>query len=244
MPNLINRFIAPSIIISIGLILCTLLITLAWKHHREANQTIAVTGSAKQNISADLGILRGNVSAEGPDAQSAYEMLQRQKPRLLTYLKEKGFEEQDVKFFPVSSWTNQEYNQNGMPTGVIRSVSYSQRYEIQSSDVKLIESISLDIAGLVNKGVNIFVEMPEFYYTKLAELKVTIQADAAADAMLRAEEIARATGKKLGTLTSARMGVIQITPLNSNMITDYGVNDVSSIEKEITGIVNATFFIR
>jgi uncharacterized protein len=239
-----NNYIAPSLILSAGFIVCTLLISFSWKQHREANQTISVTGSAKQHITSDLGILRGNISVEGADAQNAFEKLQQQKPGLLIYFKAKGFEESSVKFYPVNSWTNQEYNQHGMPTGVIRSVSYSQRFEIQSADVKLIESISLDIASLINKGINIFIEMPEFYFTKLAELKVSIQADAAADAMQRAAKIAEATGKKLGTLTSARMGVIQITPPNSNMITDYGVNDVSSIEKEITGVVNATFFIR
>ncbi|HMQ00699.1 MAG TPA: SIMPL domain-containing protein [Cyclobacteriaceae bacterium] len=241
---LLNRFIAPSIIVTAGLILCTLIISISWKQHREANQSIAVTGSAKRQITADLGILRGILNTEGVTAQIAFENLERQKPLLLAYLRDNGFSQDQVKFFPVNSWTNQEYNAQGMPTGSIRSVSYSQRFEIQSNDVKLISRLSLDMAALIRKGVNIYIEMPEYYFTSLAELKVAIQADAAKDAMLRAEEIAKATGRKLGILTSARMGVIQITPLNSNMITDYGVNDVSSIEKEITGVVNASFLIQ
>ena len=44
-------------------------------------------------------------------------------------------------------------------------------------------------------------------------------------------------------MRSARMGVIQITPRLSNQISDYGVNDLSSIEKEITAVVNASFEI-
>jgi hypothetical protein len=39
------------------------------------------------------------------------------------------------------------------------------------------------------------------------------------------------------------MGVIQITPFNSTMVTDYGINDVSSIDKEITAVVSASFEI-
>jgi hypothetical protein len=39
------------------------------------------------------------------------------------------------------------------------------------------------------------------------------------------------------------MGVLQITPVNSNLTSDYGINDASSIEKEITAVVNATFRI-
>jgi hypothetical protein len=85
--------------------------------------------------------------------------------------------------------------------------------------------------------------MPEYHYTKLAELKIEIQADASRDAMIRAQKIAEATGRKLGPMRSAQMGVLQITPRLSNMISDYGINDLSSIEKEITAVVNASFEI-
>nr|WP_294895186.1 hypothetical protein [uncultured Pedobacter sp.] len=37
------------------------------------------------------------------------------------------------------------------------------------------------------------------------------------------------------------MGVLQITPENSNMTSDYGIKDVSSIRKEITAVVSANF---
>lgn len=40
------------------------------------------------------------------------------------------------------------------------------------------------------------------------------------------------------------MGVLQITPENSNMTSDYGINDVSAIRKEITAVVNADFQIK
>jgi hypothetical protein len=115
--------------------------------------------------------------------------------------------------------------------------------EISSSDVQKIKEISLDITSLVNNGVNFVVEMPEYHYTKLAELKIQIQAEAARDALNRAKEIAKATGRDLGPLRNARMGVLQITPRFSNMISDYGINDVTSIEKEITAVVTASFEI-
>jgi hypothetical protein len=40
------------------------------------------------------------------------------------------------------------------------------------------------------------------------------------------------------------MGVFQITPRFSTEISDYGVNDVSSIDKDVTAVVRATFVIR
>ena len=125
----------------------------------------------------------------------------------------------------------------------VRSYAASQTIDIQSSDVELIKSISLEISSLVERGVSFQVNQPEFYNTKVGDIKIEIQAEAAKDAMIRGQRIAQATGRKLGTLKSARMGVLQITPENSNMTSDYGVNDISSIRKEITAVVNANFEI-
>jgi hypothetical protein len=114
---------------------------------------------------------------------------------------------------------------------------------VQSSNVNLIRDVSLDAASLVERGLSVTVNAPEYYYTKLSEIKIDIQADAAKDAMIRGRRIAEATGRNLGVLTNARMGVLQITPENSNITSDYGVNDVSAIRKEITAVVNANFLI-
>lgn len=119
-----------------------------------------------------------------------------------------------------------ELNYKGFQTNKVLAYNASQMIDVQSKDVAKIKQVSLDITSLVNKGVNFSVNPPEYYYTKLAGLKVEIQADAAKDALNRAQKIAEATGSDLGPITTARMGVIQITPVNSNMISDYGINDV------------------
>ena len=126
----------------------------------------------------------------------------------------------------------------------ISSYMASQSVSVSSNDVDKIKEVSLDISSLIEQGVNFMVNPPEYYYTKLGDIKIEIQAEAAKDAMVRGERIAKATGRKLGALSRARMGVIQITPENSNMVSDMGMNDVSSIRKEITAVVNADFSIK
>ena len=37
------------------------------------------------------------------------------------------------------------------------------------------------------------------------------------------------------------MGVFQITPRNSTDVSDYGINDTSSREKDVTAVVTVTF---
>lgn len=235
--------IIASALLALGLVICAIIFTSTWKGNYRSSQAISVTGSAKQAITSDLGFLRGTIQVESPTAQQAYEALQRQKPILVKYLQGQGFPDDKITFFTVNNYAVMEYTFEGRPTGRTLHHVYSQRVQVESPDVSKIQATSLEIASLISEGLNFNVEMPEYYYTKLAEIKVDIQAEAARDAMERAEKIAAATGRNLGTLTGARMGVLQITPPNSNMISDYGINDVSSIEKEITGVVNATFLI-
>lgn len=233
----------PALILAASIVFASIIIGGVWKSISKANQTITVTGSAKKTIISDLGILRGSISSQSFSAADAYRNLKSQKPLLLKYLKTKGFDKDKVQFFTITSYPIYEISSQGMQTNKIVAYNYSQRIEIQSSDVKKIQEISLEISSLVEQGVNFMVEQPEYHYSKMAEVKIEIQANAAKDAMIRARKIAESTNGSLGIMRSARMGVLQITPRNSNMVSDYGVNDLSSIEKEITAVVNASFEI-
>jgi len=239
-----NNFLLPSVIGSAAIIICAVILAVTWKSNYTSNQAINVTGSAKRDIISDLGVLRGTVTAQASTAEAAYKELSRMKPVLVSYLKSKGFREKEIDFYTINSYPVYEIGSNGYQTGVIRAYNYSQRIEILSNDVNKIKEISLDIPSVIEKGVNFSVEQPEYHYTKLAELKIDVQADAAKDAMIRAEKIAVATGRSLGPMRDARMGVIQITPKLSNQVSDYGINDLSSIEKQITAVVNASFEIK
>ena len=237
-----NRFILPFAILGLSLIVSTFIFSSTWRKIKSENQTITVTGSAKKVIVSDLGVLRGTLSVEASTALEAYRLLQAQKPILMEYFKSKGFSADKVNLQTITSFPNFSFNEQGQNTG-IRSYSTSQIIDISASDVQLIKAMSIEISSLVERGVNFQVNQPEYYYTKIGDIKIEIQAEAARDAMIRGERIAEATGRELGALKSARMGVLQITPENSNLISDYGVNDVSSIRKEIIAVVNANFEI-
>lgn len=237
-----NHFIMPSIILGVALIFSVLIFSGTWRKVKLSDQTINVTGSAKKLIISDLAVLRGFLVAEASTSKEAYQKLQQQKPILTAYFVKNGFDVKVIDFKTTNSYPNHYYNNNGMETG-IRSYTISQMIEVQSNDVEKIKKLSSDITSLVESGVEFNVSPPEFYYTKLSDIKIDIQAEAAKDAMVRGKRIADATGRKLGTLKSARMGVLQITPENSNTTSDYGINDVSSIRKEITAVVNANFDI-
>ena len=82
-------------------------------------------------------------------------------------------------------------------------------------------------------GVEFFSMPPEYYYTKLDELKLDLIAKSAENTRTRAETIVKESGAKISKLRSANLGVFQITPENSS--TDSysyeGSYDVSSKNK-------------
>src|SRR5690606_38821873 len=99
----------------------------------------------------------------------------------------------DIEFKTMNSYANYYYNQNGQQTG-ISSYTATQMLTVSSTDVNKIKDISIDISSLIEKGVNFSVHQPEYYYTKIGDIKIEIQAEAAKDAMIRGERIAEATG--------------------------------------------------
>lgn len=238
-----NSLIVPFLILGLSIVIGVFIFVGAWKSNQRANQTITVTGSAKKEIISDLGFLRGSLTVQMATPEYAFRELNNQKKILLAYLDKKGFPKDKVEFFTMNNYPVYEMGPQGYSTGRVIGYVYNQRMQISSEDVIKIKEISLDIASLVEPGINFNVEMPEYHYTKLADLKIEIQAEAAKDAMIRAQKIAEATGRDLGPMRTARMGVLQITPKFSNVISDYGINDLSSIEKEIIGVVNASFEI-
>lgn len=66
-------------------------------------------------------------------------------------------------------------------------------------------------------------------------------AEATEDAKDRAEAIAKTTGNRIGTVRSAKTGVFQITSRHSTAVSDYGIYDTSSLEKDITAVVSVQF---
>ena len=88
--------------------------------------------------------------------------------------------------------------------------------QIESHDVDKVEALSRKVTELINSGIELNSNQPEYYYTKLAELKIEMIAEATKDAQIRASQIADNAGGSLGKLKRADMGVFQIVAQNSS----------------------------
>lgn len=215
----------------------------AFTRSRDTEQTITVTGSARRRIKSDLVVWRATVAQSSEVVTDAYAALRDRVPRVRAYLLQKGVPENEIIISSVSSRTISARDTNGMDTGQITGYVLSQTLEVRSTDVDKITRISREVTELIDQGILVESGAPEYHYTRLSDLKIEMLEEAARDAKVRAERIASSTGSVIGPVRSARMGVMQITAADSNEVSDSGMNDTSSLEKDITAVVNASFAI-
>ena len=229
------------IALAIGLVLASAIGGWSFVKGKRGDQTITVTGSARKRIKSDLVIWRAGVSYQASSLADAYRSLSESIPRVKAYLLSKGIPDNQITISAISSQTLHGKTSDGQETAEITGYSLRQELEVRSNDVDKIAKIAREATELINQGILIESQPPEYHYTKLGDLKIEMLSEAAKDAKTRAEQIAKSTGSSIGSVRSARMGVLQITPADSSEVSDSGMNDTSSLDKDITAVVNIGF---
>ena len=232
------QILVSCLIITFGLLVATTIF--ASKISKDEN--ITVTGSASKIVKSDSAKLGFSIRTRKVNQKEAYANLKTQTPLVIEYLKTKGINEIDVK--SINGYNVYRQNDKGYNTNEVIAYDASQFVDIKSNDVLKIKEISTDIQNLINKGINIEVYSPEYFYSDLASIKVDLLKEASIDAKQRASSMLSATGAKVGKVKSMRMGVFQITSADSTMVSDMGINDTSSIDKKVTAVANVVFKVK
>lgn len=135
-------------------------------------------------------------------------------------------------------------NQN---CGSNRTVGYllQQTVLVESDKVDVVTKLAQEAPStFADSGILFSSNNPEYYYSKLADLKLDMLDEATKNAKERATRIVQSTGSQIGQLQSASMGVFQITAVNSTEVSDYGAYDTTTKEKKVTSIVRTTFSLK
>lgn len=206
-------------IIGVAIIVAAWLLGRAYTYKYRSQDTIVVTGLGETEFSSDLIVWNGQITFETFDVAAGYAQLERNKKKVLEFMTSRGIAEENIvfRFVNVDKQFEPSYSANGNYMGQ-RFTGYrlNQSFSIESSEVDKVEAVSREISSLIAQGVSIDAYSPDYYYTKLDDVKLSLIERASADAKARAEKIAENAGTSLGRVASARMGVFQITGANSN----------------------------
>lgn len=230
-----NDFTLPAIIIGLVFICCTLMACWTLAELKGRNQIITVTGAGFKPITSDFSIWEGLLSTSSETLESAYAKIKADLTEVNKFMRSHRFDNQQVTVSTVR--VQKHFNRERLIIGY----TLSQTIKIELDDVPRLTQLAKDASSLIEKGINFESRPPRYLFTGLNAMKLEMIRLATENAKLRAEELARSTGRKVGAPRSAKVGVFQIRPLHSQRVTDYGINDVTSIEKEIVCTVHISF---
>ncbi|MCX5677528.1 MAG: SIMPL domain-containing protein [Candidatus Omnitrophica bacterium] len=206
-------------------------------------EQISVTGSATKEIRSDYIVWVGEFTRREIDLKAAYKGLREDLDKVKAYLKSKNVSENEIIISQVITETVYRKNEKGNDTNDIEGYRLTQNVQIRSNDVDKIAVVSRESTELIDQGVQFTSTAPEYFYTKLDELKIEMLAKATENAKQRAESMVKSTGNKIGFMRSAKMGVFQITPITSTDVSDWGMNDTTSLDKKVMAVVTVNFGI-
>jgi hypothetical protein len=117
----------------------------------------------------------------------------------------------------------------------------SQTLNVSTREIDVVEGVATRVGELIANGVDVSAQPIEYISTELTQAKLDALRAATDDARKRAEVLVTGLGGKLGTMRSSSLGVYQITPRDSTEVSDYGINDTSTRDKDVYAVVTATF---
>lgn len=211
---------------------------------RTSGNVLTATGSAKTQVVSDSGKLSGSVIAYATefDLATGYAKIDRDTKKTKDFLLKAGATEEEITISPVV--LNEQYNYGEGAANQPKRYELRTTVSVDSTDVPKITSISNAVDDLASQGVLFQTYGAQYFYSKLADLRVSLLGDAIKDAKARAKEIAKASGSNVGKLKSATSGVVQVLAPNSIDTSDYGTYDTSTVDKDVMVTVRASFIIK
>lgn len=238
-PTLVGR-----VILAVALVAATAILAAAFRHfvdvrHRDG---IHVAGSARQRIQSDRALWRATVRAQTDSLVESYRIVQQGTQRVRELLRAAGVPDGDISVASIETHEIHPYDEHGMEVASqVAAVELFQDIHVTSDDVALVGRVSREVTALIEEGINISSQAPEYIYTELGDVKIRLVGEATADARQRAEQVAEHSGARVRRLVSATVGVVQVNAANETEVSWDGVYDRSTVDKDVTVVVR-TFF--
>ena len=204
-----------------------------------SGDTVEVTGSAKQAVVADTArwVISLDTKTGVNNQEVGYKSIEDATTKITQYLTSLNLT--DFETPAITSFPTYTYPQYGEP--IMSGFTVNRQIIVRSQDLDKINKLTSNIEPLTGDGYNVTTQMVELTYSKLDEIRVTLLSEAIKDAKARAEAIASDSGRKIGDLRNASSGVVQVLPQGGVDISDYGMYDTQSMNKEVMVTVRASF---
>lgn len=234
-----------AVVVGLSVITSTIVASRAYEQRgRQAaarRDEITVRGSARQRITSDLAVWNIRVRGEGAKIADAYAAVEDASARVSKFLGQQGFKPEEITLSSVETSAQHKHDEKGNETHEVAGYEMDRVFTVSCPRVAAVGASSAEVTTLLKENVQVFSGRPSYIYTKLPDLRIAVAGQAAKDARARAEEVASKSGSVLGDVRELNTGPIQVTMPNSTEVSASGAYDTSTIEKDVSVTVSATY---
>ncbi|MHB9019734.1 MAG: SIMPL domain-containing protein [Minisyncoccota bacterium] len=251
--NLQKALVGLAIVLGLSFVAGTFIVSNTFYKVKALSNVISVTGSADKLVTSDTAKWSSSFSrVVGVDGlKSGSTQLASDLESVKSYFAGKGITDKEITIKPVSVTSNCQssndiiWDKDGQKCSRVIGYTLSQSILIESSDVDKVTKLAQEASSaLISKGLVFNSQNIEYYFNKLADLRIEMVSEATKNAQLRAKQIAESTGAQIGNLQAASLGVFQVAAPNSTDVSDYGIYDTGSMQKKVSATVRASFVLK
>ena len=242
-----NNKLSIAVVLGVCFVLAAVAVGIFYYQAKKPAKTVSVVGLAEKDFTSDLIVWDLSYDVIDMDMKRSYAMIKEQNKTVKEFLTSKGIKSDEIDFKNITTRPKYESHwENGHWVEEFEGYVSKQEIRVESKDVEKIEKIIREISELYDQNIKISSDDPEYYYTKLSDLKLEMLAEASKNARERAETIAKNAGSNLAGLKTATSGVFQITAPNSSE-DDYtwgGAFNTSSKQKRVSINMKLTYYVK
>jgi hypothetical protein len=214
-------------------------------YQARAERYVTVKGLVERNVTADLALWTISYTASGPDLNSSNDKLQQDQKIVVGFAQAHGFDPGEVQIQPTTvtdGFANAYQGNRPDP---------SQRYivkggiQIRSIKVVKVQQASQDTGDLVKQGVALgenYPQAPQYFFTKLNEIRPSMLADATRSARAVAEQFAADSHSQLGPIRRANQGIFQISSRDASGDQAQG-DEQNSADKKVRLVSTVDYYL-
>jgi len=206
------------ILLFLGLATLGYFISKAAYQVKSADRAVTVKGLAEKEVKADIAIWPISFKETGNDLITLNAAIGRKSGKIVEFLKNKGFNEEDITIAPPQLKdleADQYYNQKNIRFRYIAKSTVT----VYSKNVDLVRESISNLDSLIKQGIALssdYEDRSQYLYTNLNNIKPEMIEQATKNARKSAEKFAEDSGSNLGKIKRAFQGQFSISNRDSN----------------------------
>lgn len=210
-------------------------------HSKMDANFVTVKGLAEMDVRADLGVWDIKYVVTGSELSSAQEQMVKQKNIILSFLKDTGFNEDEIS---VKRTETNDLMANPYRSDALNNSRYilTQSIQVSSNNVDLIDKAANSTGTLISKGI-VFdsnnYNPVSYLFTKINDIKPQMLEQATKNAEAAANEFAKSSQTKVGKIRKANQGVFSILP----RLQTASAMEMNSIEKKVRVVSTVEYYL-